>query len=255
MNHHSFSIKPITKKTSIKIITVLSFFLIIFSKILNSKISLTEIRLKNYYWHNYMGLREEKKKFNREAILNSARKVFIEKGFYHTSISDIIRETGLSRSTFYLYFQNKEEIFSKLAAQLYQHLLTDLIRLNKEAKTSKNNFKKNMEQSLKSLFKTLYQHQDLLKIIIQSPIGLNEEFDKIVSKYQKIFYQTVLDILQRGKEYKIVKIDNTEIAAHIIFGAIKEIINNWNEKKISEEELEKEVEEIVKIFEHGLVNK
>ncbi|GIX41472.1 MAG: TetR family transcriptional regulator [Leptospiraceae bacterium] len=200
-----------------------------------------------------MGLREEKKKLNREAILNSARKVFTEKGFYHTSISDIIRETGLSRSTFYLYFENKEEIFSKLAAQLYQHLLTDLIRLNKEVKTGKNNFKKNIEQSLASLFKTLYQHQDLLKIIIQSPVGLNPEFDKIVTKYQRIFYQAVLDILERGKKYKIVKIENTELAAHIIFGGIKEIISNWNNKNVTNEELESQAMEIVKIFEYGVV--
>jgi AcrR family transcriptional regulator len=199
-----------------------------------------------------MGLREEKKKLNRETILNSARRVFTEKGFYHTSISDIIRETGLSRSTFYLYFENKEEIFAKLAAQLYQHLLSDLIRLNKEVKTSRN-FKKSIEDSLVSLFKTLYQHQDLLKIIIQSPIGLNPEFDKIVIKYQKIFYQAVLDIIERGKKYKIVKIENTELAAYIIFGGIKEIISSWNNKNIPEEDLEKQALEIVKIFEYGVV--
>lgn len=200
-----------------------------------------------------MGLREEKKKTNREAILNSARKVFTEKGFYHTSISDIIRETGLSRSTFYLYFENKEEIFSKLAAHLYQLLLADLIRLNKEVKSSKINFKKNIEENLISLFKTLYQHQDLLKIIIQSPLGLNPEFDKIVFKYQKIFYQAIYDIIERGKQYKIVKVENPHLAAQIIFGGIKEIINNWNSKETKEEDLEKQAIEIVKIFQYGVI--
>lgn len=200
-----------------------------------------------------MGLREEKKKINKIAILNSARKVFTEKGFYHTSISDIIRETGLSRSTFYLYFQDKEEIFSKLAEHMYQQLLTDLIKINKELKDSKNNFKKNLEDSLASLFKTLYEHQDLLKIIIQSPIGLNPEFDKIINKYQKIFYQAIYDILNRGKNYKLVKIENLQLAAYIIYGGIKEIINSWNNKEIIEEELEKQALEIVKIFQYGVV--
>ncbi len=200
-----------------------------------------------------MGLREEKKKINKIAILNSARKVFTEKGFYHTSISDIIRETGLSRSTFYLYFQDKEEIFSKLADHMYQQLLVDLIKINKELKDSKNNFKKNLEDNFVSLFKTLFEHKDLLKIIIQSPIGLNPEFDKIINKYQKNFYQAIYDILNKGKNYKLVKIDNLHLAAFIIYGGIKEIINSWNHKEINEEELEKQVLEIVKIFQYGVV--
>ena len=56
-----------------------------------------------------MGRREQKKEENRNVILQSAKTVFIEKGYHNTSISDIIRQTGLARGTFYLYFQNKKE--------------------------------------------------------------------------------------------------------------------------------------------------
>lgn len=200
-----------------------------------------------------MGLREDKKKQNREDILNSARKVFIEKGFHQTSISNIIRDTGLSRSTFYLYFKNKEEIFAILLHQLYQHLLSDLIKLNREVKINKLNIKKNIEKNLISLFKTLYNHQDLIKIIIESPTKNNLEFDEIITKYQKIFLKAIQDILERGKQYKILKIENTDIASYLIFGAVKEIVSHWDSKQYTEEELENQISEILKIFQYGLL--
>lgn len=55
--------------------------------------------------------RDEQKK---EIIMNSATKLFAEKGFHATSIQDIVAESELSVGTIYLYFQNKEEIFNAL---------------------------------------------------------------------------------------------------------------------------------------------
>ncbi len=200
-----------------------------------------------------MGLREDKKRKNKESILESARKIFREKGFYQTSISDIIRETGLSRSTFYLYFENKEEIFSTLASQLYLHLLQDLIQLNKIVKLDKENFKQNLKNSLISLFKTLYQHQDLLRILIQSPLGINPDFDKIVIKYQKIFNQAVMDILERGEKYKLLNFNDIHFASIIIYGAIKEIVINWSQKEMNEKEIEEQSLNLILILEKGIL--
>jgi TetR/AcrR family fatty acid metabolism transcriptional regulator len=46
----------------------------------------------------------------REQILKAAEKVFAEKGFHETTISDIARGAGLSEPTLYEYFASKEEI-------------------------------------------------------------------------------------------------------------------------------------------------
>lgn len=46
----------------------------------------------------------------REQILKAAEKIFAEKGFHETTISDIARGAGLSEPTLYEYFASKEEI-------------------------------------------------------------------------------------------------------------------------------------------------
>ena len=57
-----------------------------------------------------MGIREDNKERNRAMILQAALRIFAQHGYHKTSISDIIRQTELSRGTFYLYFQNKLEL-------------------------------------------------------------------------------------------------------------------------------------------------
>ena len=51
----------------------------------------------------------------QEQILNAAVRCFARKGFYATTIEDLVVETGLSRGALYLYFPNKEALYLALA--------------------------------------------------------------------------------------------------------------------------------------------
>ena len=55
--------------------------------------------------------RELEKERRRTDILNTAEQLFFSKGFENVSLNDIAKELQLGRSTLYLYFENKEELF------------------------------------------------------------------------------------------------------------------------------------------------
>jgi AcrR family transcriptional regulator len=67
----------------------------------------------------------------RAAILQSSKMLFAKKGFFNTSISDIVNETGLPVGSIYTYFKNKEEIVKVIVdegwADLEQRLKTSLL--------------------------------------------------------------------------------------------------------------------------------
>lgn len=50
----------------------------------------------------------------RRQILKGARKVFLEHGFDAASMNDIARVAGVSKGTLYVYFENKERLFTAL---------------------------------------------------------------------------------------------------------------------------------------------
>lgn len=56
---------------------------------------------------------------SREAILEAAEGLFLHYGFRRTSLEEIAREAGLSRTAIYHHFRNKEAILLAIAERLY----------------------------------------------------------------------------------------------------------------------------------------
>lgn len=53
----------------------------------------------------------------RQQILDGAQRVFMRMGFDAASMNDITREAGVSKSTIYVYFESKDELFEQLCEQ------------------------------------------------------------------------------------------------------------------------------------------
>jgi AcrR family transcriptional regulator len=53
-------------------------------------------------------------------IVETAREVFLQKGYFGTTIDDIADAAGLSRSSFYTYFPSKRDVLLVLGNQTYQ---------------------------------------------------------------------------------------------------------------------------------------
>ncbi|MDQ6735787.1 MAG: TetR/AcrR family transcriptional regulator, partial [Nitrospirota bacterium] len=53
----------------------------------------------------------------RTQILNSAVRCFARRGYYATTIEDLVIETGLSRGALYLYYPSKEAIYLAISEQ------------------------------------------------------------------------------------------------------------------------------------------
>lgn len=64
------------------------------------------------------------KQLKRTSILNTAYKLFIEKGVNKTSIAEISQAAGVAKGTFYLYFRDKYDIRNKLISHESSQLFT-----------------------------------------------------------------------------------------------------------------------------------
>ncbi len=66
--------------------------------------------------------------YRREQIINAAREVIGEKGYEQSSVDQIAKRAGLSRSTVYEYFSSKEEIFKGSFGAHREELAQELAR-------------------------------------------------------------------------------------------------------------------------------
>ena len=58
--------------------------------------------------------REEEKALRIKGIQDAAKKIFLKKGFFNSSIEEISKEARLSKGTIYLYFKGKDELYVSL---------------------------------------------------------------------------------------------------------------------------------------------
>ncbi len=56
----------------------------------------------------------EKSNQKRQLILETARKIFMEKGYKDVTMKDIVEACGISRGGLYLYFSSTKEIFAEV---------------------------------------------------------------------------------------------------------------------------------------------
>lgn len=61
---------------------------------------------------------------SREKILNTARRLFAEKGYDGCNVSDIARAAGMSQGNIYWYFPSKKEIFKAVLLEGFMSLGT-----------------------------------------------------------------------------------------------------------------------------------
>lgn len=76
-----------------------------------------------------MGIIERKRRDRQnriKEIINSAKDIFISKGFNNSTMNDIANMSDLSRRTLYLYFHNKEEILLTIAVNTLEKLLQEI---------------------------------------------------------------------------------------------------------------------------------
>ena len=116
-------------------------------------------------------------------ILDTAERLFIEKGYERTSLQDIITETGLSKGAIYHHFTAKEGIFYSVCDRIGQRNGEALSRV-------RDNPSLNGLEKLRAMFKASLQPERQAKMFCMMPYLMdNAKF--LATELRSIFTEVV----------------------------------------------------------------
>jgi AcrR family transcriptional regulator len=123
----------------------------------------------------------------RMLILQAAKMLFSQNGFFNTSVTDITRETGLPVGSIYTYFKGKEEIVRAIVAEGWNDLRKRLLETVSSAQTAEDKLKVILDKFLPEIFNDL----DLVNILLSEAIT----YTKIEEKVEELS-QIILGLLK-----------------------------------------------------------
>ncbi|OHD65867.1 MAG: hypothetical protein A2176_03385 [Spirochaetes bacterium RBG_13_51_14] len=195
----------------------------------------------------------------RGKLLKCAEKVFSQKGYYETQVSDIVKMGGVAKGTIYQYFKNKRDIFSTLLEQYIRDWENAVALDMKDYMGDRPGIEYAIDFLRHRLQKTAFffsENQDRTNIILRIGIGVNEEFEPIMRKFEgKILRVIMHDIVLGQKQGHIPQNINLEMASNAVIGAIFRI-NYYlfviNKRTISKIDINSLVEEGVRLMSNTL---
>jgi len=187
----------------------------------------------------------------REQLVQSARQVFARFGYKKTALDDIARESRKGKSTIYYYFKSKDDIFKAVIdaeAEIRAQAIDDQIREIEDPK-----------QKLKTY---IYVRMLTLKMVVNYYEAIKNDLldnlyfvNSLRTEHFEAEIQQVNNLLIEGIEKGIFTIQNPELAAKTIVTALHGFEVPLILKNLSDEEIQKAVDEMLNILFYGIVAK
>jgi len=149
----------------------------------------------------------------REEILAAARRVFRDKGFDRTTVSDVVQEAHVAQGTFYLYFPSKKDAFFALAQRLPEIMARAVMGAYDPAAP----FERRVRAMTRAAFECARANADLVRLINFGADSVAVEVQVEVLKANPLV-NALAEMFRRDiQEGLIVRVD-PEVTARLLMG-------------------------------------
>ena len=159
-----------------------------------------------------MKTKEPKTRMNKEErrlqILESAMRVFIERGYNGTTTVDIAKEAGISEVTLFRYFSSKKELFMEGVEPILITTLENSIVASKDLKPVEK-----LKYILESRIKLISKHHQVIKLIL-----MESQINPEVADFNYI--GKITSLLKESIKETGIELKDDDISIRLLMGSI-----------------------------------
>lgn len=168
----------------------------------------------------------EKMQLKKNKILSSSLELFTEKGYINTSTRDIIDRTGYGASTFYRYFNSREEILDHLLSDFLGSIIQRVYDYYAEEKDLYQRF----IETKRVILDVFIENPEMAEIYSRAA-GTSPAIDKCLQSFDDRFLKFSSQNIHYGIEKGVFKNEPVPPIAHAILAMIKFAVYKWIVRK------------------------
>jgi len=174
----------------------------------------------------------------KHQIIDTAKDMFIEKGFQSTHIGQVCEKLNIARGTVYQYFSNKKEILYAILLSVIERIedifdnddLQDFFRSNPDT----DSVIRFIGKRISGCISVLVNEPIVIKLVYKEIVGIDSEvIDKVneaLLKIAKIIGKEVKEIKVRG----IYKSNmDPDITSSMILGGVMMLVYEYEKKNLN----------------------
>jgi AcrR family transcriptional regulator len=154
------------------------------------------------------------------SLIESAIRIFQQKGFQMTRVSDIVSDAGVAQGTFYNYFKSKEEIFREICDDFIDQVQIKFIERTEhmfDGDTS-DEVVQNVHHVIRDVFQIYHENLAVAELLFREGIGNGGIFKEIYEGLFTIFLGLIEEQVEKAINRGFIHIEDAQIGSVFLFG-------------------------------------
>ncbi|EKP94354.1 TetR/AcrR family transcriptional regulator [Thermaerobacter subterraneus] len=129
-----------------------------------------------------------------QEILDAARKLFRQKGYYATTMQDIAEAVGLQKASLYHYIRSKEALLLQIAGETMRLFHAELDRIE----AAGGSVAQQLAAAIRAHVKVVAEHQETLTVLFRESHALPPEHAEKVRGETGRYTRRLTELIARG---------------------------------------------------------
>jgi TetR/AcrR family transcriptional regulator, cholesterol catabolism regulator len=141
-------------------------------------------------------------------FIEAAMKLFAEKGYYSTSIQDIVDAWGISKGAFYHHFSSKEDLMLAVIRHHFEKMMASITAISEDSGSEKERF----IQQIAAHFANMHEHKDFLQMMMSEQLPkISDDIRHYLLKQQAYIFSWYCD--------RLIEVYGTKVERYVLDAA------------------------------------
>jgi AcrR family transcriptional regulator len=160
----------------------------------------------------------------RQQLVEAARDQFARKGYHATTVDDITRAAGVAKGTFYLYFDEKREVYYDVVRG-FMNLIKDIGGQVGREPVTVAEFLTRAEAAAQHLMQVFLDNHELAKLAYRESMGLDPELETMVSRFYREIAEVEADNIRAAQKLGVIRQDiDPLLVAYSHIGIVERVL-------------------------------